>query len=166
MALSFSENAKMTIGENVLKTYVVTADAAGTTTIEASDLDLHYIETIAVAQGGDLEIIEDSNEAGLINAAGVTTVLTFTAGGALGDYTVCAVSADLTDMLMTSYIQTATKGEIRIQNESGNTNTLGLVSFKVRVPKNIGFSTNHGTYVVFAPALANGDTFNLWVIGW
>ena len=163
MALSFSEKGRGDIGGRDFRCYQVTADGT-TVTINASDIDMHYIETAMIGNRSDPHGEVSVNLDSLDDAAGSTIAVSI--GCTLGDFTLAACSVDLVDMTMASYVQAATDGEIRLQNESASAADLDDTTFRMISPRNIGLSTRTGTYIVFSPALRSGDVFHLAVIGY
>jgi len=163
MALSFTEKGRGDIGGKDFRCYQVTADGSSQT-VYAASIDMHYIDSAMIGNRSDVHGLVSVDLDELADAAGSTLVVSI--GCTLGDFTLAACSLDLEDMTMTSYVQAANKGEIRLQNESGGAVDLGAIAFHMISPRNIGLSTRTGTYIVFSPALRSGDVFHLAVIGY
>ena len=170
MALVFNQKCKAQIGGMAFRAYEITSDGS-TTTIDASDLDLHEIEVIFFQARSDLSAAAAVNFGPLDDAAGDTSQIAVT-GAVLGDFVQIAASVDLTDMLATAYVQADDAVDIRLQNESGNDSLdIGAGPWHARVIKRMGLESLTGSsaqaegYAVFYPTLTDGDVFAVWALG-
>jgi hypothetical protein len=164
MALTLTEKFRGAVGGKALRCFEVTADGT-TVSIDASDLDLHYIEFANITPPQDIVGTLSITASDLADATGSTlTGITLT-GAALGDAVTVGTATDGLGLSITGYVSAANEGAIRVQNETG-----GIVTppagYKITVPKNVGLKTYTGTGIVFGPALSSGEKFNLMVIGY
>ena len=170
MALTFNQKCKAHIGGMAFRAYEVTSDGS-TTTIDASDLDMYDIGVIFFQPKEDLSFATNLDFANLADAAGVTTQIAAT-GAVLGDFVQVTGSVDCLDMIVTGYVQADDAVDVRVQNESGNSDlNLAEVPFHARVIKRMGLeslTTSKGGaegYAVFYPTLTSGDIFTVWALG-
>jgi len=152
------------LGGRAFRAYEITCDAS-TTTIDATDLDLKEIENVWMASKNDLSAVATLDFAECSDAVGATSQVTVT-GAAIGDYVMVAHEADLVDMNVTAYVQTTDKVDIRVQNESGAAVDLAAGAWYVKILKRVGIETQTGSYITFWPALADGDKFTIWALGY
>jgi len=164
MALGFSQKCKADLGGKAFRAYEITCDGS-TLTIDASDLDLHMIENVWMASKNDLSSITDLHFAEIADGAGDTTQIAIT-GAALGDYVMIGCEADLQDQVLTAYVQSAGKVDVRLQNESGGAIDLTEIAFYIKILKRVGLTTQTGKHITFWPALADGDKFTIWAVGY
>lgn len=164
MALTFSIKVRGTIGGKEFRAFDVTADGT-TKTIDASSVEMNEFDSVVISPRQDLSFVVSVNLASIDDAAGNTSAETV-AGAVLGhDYPLTALSTDCIDTTQTTYMQAATKVEIRTQNESAGARDLADTVRRVRIPRYIGLETLSGSYIVFSPALESGDIFTVWAIG-
>jgi len=164
MTLAFTEQGRADIGGREFRCYQVTCDGS-TKTIEASDLDMHYIESAMVGQKADISGTQSLDMGELTDAVGSTVTVTHT-GAVVGDFLLQATDLDMVDQVVTAYVQAGDAAEVRVVNESGSIADVGDTTFRVRALRNIGLNTTYGTFIIFSPALRSGDTFSLAVIGY
>jgi len=164
MALSFSLKVKGTIGGKMFRAFEVTADGSAMT-IFAHSIEMGNIDTAIVSPRQDLSSAASIDFGSIASLAGNTSAITVT-GAALGDFTMQAMSVDVDDLTMASYVQDTNKVEVRTDNLGGaGTTDLGDSVRRIRVLRHIGLSVLSGRYIVFQPALQSGDIFTVWAIG-
>lgn len=164
MALSFSEKFRASLGGKEFRAYEITCDGTATT-IEAAKLDMAFIDNCILTPKADLNATFEWDPGNLIDAAGETASVALT-GAILGDYVMVNNPVDILDTILTAWAQSAAKVDVRIQNESAGTkNVATSAAWIVRVLRYCGLSTTRGKYVIFGPALVDGDVFTLWAIG-
>ena len=165
MALVFTQKCKAPFGGRAFRAYEITSDGA-TTTINASDLDLNYIENVWLASKNDLSATAELDPADLADGESDTTQVSVT-GAVLGDFVQVVGSVDCDDCTITASVQSAGKVDILFSHEeSGGNINLGATPFHVRVLKRVGLTTQTGKYITFWPTLTDGDKFTLWCIGY
>lgn len=163
MGLIFTETLRAEIGGKALRAYEVTCDGS-TVSIDAANLDLHYIDSAAIAGAADITGTVSITVSNLADAVGSTLTVTL-AGAVLGDAVEVAGSEDMDDITLTAYVKQAGTVEIRLQNEGNGTKTPAN-GYICRIRKTLGLKTFTGANIVFSPPLRSGDKFALWAFGW
>jgi hypothetical protein len=163
MALAFTEVLRDTLNEKAFRCYEVTCDGT-TVSINAADLDLHYIDSAMVAGGIDVTGTVSITVSALADGVGSTLTVTLT-GANIGDAVEVAGSQDMDDTIMTAYAQATDKAEIRLQDENAG-NTTPANGYICRIRKSVALLTYTGEHIVFSPPLRSGDVIAVWAFGW
>lgn len=165
MALSFSEKFRAGIGGKAWRVVEVTSDGS-TTTINASDLDMNYIEEAIIANNVDLNGSATWDAGSIANGAEEAKDVTVT-GAALGDFAIAAMGVDVTDLVLDAQVTAANTVTCVLANNTGAAVDLASTTVYVKVLKNVGLSTRSGTYIVLSPALAyTSDVVTILAIGY
>ncbi len=164
MALTLTEKFRGEFAGKKMKTFEVTSDGS-TTTITAGDLDMTYIEGVAVSQKADLIGTGTWNPSQITDGNEEVDDVTVT-GAALGDFTKSSFSLDVTDLELYDSPKSANTVTAHLFNRTGGNITLNSGTIKAHVYKNVGFSKLSGPYIVFGPALVSTDVFMITVVGY
>ncbi len=163
MALAFTQRLRTQIGGKAFRAYEVTCDGS-TVSIDATDLELNYIEAAAVAGAADLIGTVSITVSNLADGVGSTLTVALV-GAVLGDAVEVGSSADGEDITVTAYVKDTDVAEIRLQNEGGGTKAPSD-GYECRIRKTVGLKTYFGTDIVFGPPLRSGDKIVVWAFGW
>lgn len=164
MALTITELARIDSGGKAVRIHQITSDGS-TTTIDASDLALNYINGVVSASKANLAGTLSIDAFGLAAAAEETNDVTVT-GAVLGDLCVGAIDLDVTDLMTDVQITATDTATLVISNVTAASVDIATTTANVSVFKDIGFSTQSGAYIIFGPTLASGDTFIIQTVGY
>lgn len=163
MALKFTEVLRDSLDESAFRCYEVTCDGTNVS-IDASDLDMHHIDTAMIAGAADKHGTFTSTGASIGDGVGTTLLAITVAGAVLGDAVEVGTIEDPNEITMTAYVQAAGVCEVRLQNESNGSKT-SPTTYNLKIRKSFGLVTYGGTAIVFSPAGNDGDKFALWAFG-
>lgn len=163
-ATAFTERFRCDLEKGQLRCFEVTSDGTSTT-IDASSLDLAWIYSVMVAQKAALTGSSTWNPASISDGNEEATATWTVTGAALGDIVRASFSLDVTDLQLDAQVSSGNTITAVLANSTGGAINLGSGTVKAEVPKDIGFSTISGKYIVFAPALTSGDVFTIWAVG-
>ncbi len=165
MALTFTEKFRGEFAGEKMKSFEVTCDGS-VTTITAGDLDMSYIKAVSVAQKADITGVCSSYDPASIDDGNEQNKDITVTGALLVDFVEGSITLDAADLEVSYDVSAADTITYNIFNRTGAGIDLAAIVGKAIVPKDVGFSTRSGAYIVFAPPLTSADVFMITVIGY